>query len=312
MREKKNYVNNANLLAEIHNSKLTYCYYEDEKYTDYDIICSGYNMITPNRIETFFNKNKNRDYVVVRVITSEHVIPYMVSHKINLQELKFNPFKHFVITREDHNKVKEEIDNNCVNNIELLNDNILSIKEEIKEVKKHIVFYKNNKEQQKPYKEQVLNLKTKIKELTTRIQDINTPYSEKIVKYMKEVLRSHWKGGFENGKFSISHGRLTNQLVRLFMLMVDKYGTSGNWSGYSYLEDMKCSALAQLCEVALKFEENESKNPFSYYTQIIAMKFTATLKQEKRQAEIKSDLLQKNGYAPTYNQQIDYEMSQDN
>ena len=58
MREKKNYVNNANLLAEIHKSKLTYCYYEEEKYTDYDIICSGYDMITPNQIDTFLRKIK--------------------------------------------------------------------------------------------------------------------------------------------------------------------------------------------------------------------------------------------------------------
>lgn len=309
MKERKNYVNNANLLAEIHKSKLTYCYYEDEKYTDYDIICNGYNMVTPNQIENFFKKNKNRDYVIVRVITSEHVQPYIVSNRINLQELKFYPFKHFKITRENHEKIKKEIDENCVNNIDLLNENIASIRDEIKEINKHIRFYKASKTEQEPYKAQKLALKAKIKELTSRIRDINIPYSEKIVSVMEEVLRSHWKGGFENGHYSVSHGRLTNQLVKLIILMVEKYGTSGNWSGYTYIEDMKCAALAQLCEVALKFEEIESKNPFSYYTQVIAMRFTATINKEKREAGIKSDLLQSAGYAPTYNQQIDYEMS---
>jgi len=101
MREKKNYVNNANLLAEIHKSKLAYCYYEEEKYIDYDIIYSGYDMITPNQIDNFFKKNKIPDYVIVRVMTTEHLMPYIVSNKTNLQELKFNLFKHYKISRDD-------------------------------------------------------------------------------------------------------------------------------------------------------------------------------------------------------------------
>ena len=308
MREKKNYVNNANLLAEIHKSKLTYCYYEEQKYTDYDIICSGYDMITPNQIDTFFKKNKNRDYVIVRVMTTEHVMPYIVSNKINLQELKFNPFKHYMISREDHQAVINSIDEHCVDNINILNDNIAKIKDDIKENNRRIRFYKNKKEEQAPYKEIRDAYKNKILELNDRIKDINIPYSERILSYMKEVLRSHWKNGFDNGEFCISQGRLTNNLVRMIMLMVDKYGTSGNWSGYSYIEDMKCASLAHLCEVALKFEELISKNPFSYYTQAISMKFTAVVNQEKRQAGIKSDLLQMNGYRPTFEKQAEFDM----
>lgn len=308
MKEKKNYVNNANLLIEIHKSKLTYCYYEEEKYTDYDIICANYNMITPNQIDNFFTKNKNRDYVIVRVMTSEHVKPYLVSKKLNLQELKFNPFKHFKITRDAHNKVIKSIDDNCVNNIDLLNENISKIKDDIKENNKHIRFFKNEKDKQEPYKEIRDALKNKILELNERIKNINTPYSERIIKYMEEVLRSHWKKGFDNGEFSVSQGRLTNNLVKMIILMVEKYGTSGNWSGYSYIEDMKCAALAHLCEVALKFEELISKNPFSYYTQAIAMKFTAVVNQEKQQSNIKSDILQLNGYKPSFNKQAELDM----
>ena len=308
MKEKKNYVNNANLLAEIHKSKLTYCYYKEEKYTDYDIICANYNMITPNQIDNFFTKNKNRDYIIVRVMTSEHVQPYLVSKKLNLQELKFNPFKHFKITRNDHNSVIKSIDDNCVNNIDLLNENIAKIKEDIKENNKHIRFFKNEKDKQEPYKEIRDALKNKILELNERIKNINTPYSERIIKYMEEVLRSHWKKGFDDGEFSVSQGRLTNNLVKMIILMVEKYGTSGNWSGYSYIEDMKCAALAHLCEVALKFEELISKNPFSYYTQAIAMKFTAVVNQEKQQSNIKSDILQLNGYKPSFNKQAELDI----
>ena len=38
------------------------------------------------------------------------------------------------------------------------------------------------------------------------------------------------------------------------------------------------------------------------------MKFTAVVNQEKRQAGIKSDLLQMNGYRPTFEKQAEFDM----
>lgn len=307
-KERKNYVNNASLLKEIHNSKLTFCYYEEEKYADYDIICDNYNMITPNQLETFFQKNKNRDYAIIRVMTAEHVLPFCTTEKINLQELKMNPFKHFKITKEAHKKTLEAIDKNCLTNIDILNQNITNLKETIKENMRHVRFYKNNKKEQEPFKEENASLKAKIEELNQRIKDINTPYSEMIIKEAEEVLRSHWKGGFENGTFAINQGHLTDNLVNMIILMVDQYGTSGNWSGYSYIDDMKSSALVHLCEIALKFEESKSSNPFAYYTTVASMKFTATVNNEKQQSKIKSELLQDKGYKPSFNEQIESEI----
>lgn len=309
-KERKNYVNNASLLKEIHNSKLTYCYYEEEKYGDYDIICDDYNMITPNQLETFFNKNKNRDYIIVRVMTAEHVMPFCISKKINLQELKMNPFKHFKITKEAHKKIIDTIDKNFITNIDILNQNIANLKETIKENTRHIRFYKSHDKEQEPYKEENIALKAKIEELNNRIKDINIPYSEMIIKEAEEVLRSHWSGGFENGTFTINQGHLTNNLVNMIILMVDQYGTSGNWSGYTYIDDMKSSALVHLCEVALKFEESKSSNPFAYYTTVASMKFTATVINEKKQSKIKSELLQDKGYRPSYNEQAELDMMQ--
>ena len=308
-KERKNYVNNSSLLKEIHNSKLTYCYYEEEKYCDYDIICDGYDLITPNQVENFFNKNKNRDYIIIRVMTSEHCLNALKDNKVNLQELKFSPFKHIKISREAHQKVINLIDPNCFSNIELLNQNINSLKEEIKENKNHIRFLKNSKEEQVPYKESNVQLKEKIDELESRIKEIAKIYSKNIRNEAIEVLRSHWSNGFENGHFDLSRGKLTNDLVKMIMLMVDQYGTSGNWAGYSYIDDMKSAALVHLCDVALKFEELKSNNPFAYYTQVIAMKFTATVNAEKQQAKIKSDLLQEKGYMPTYGEQAEFDMA---
>ena len=48
LNEKRYFLKNANLLEEIHKSKMTYCCYTNEEYTNYDIICVGYDLITPN------------------------------------------------------------------------------------------------------------------------------------------------------------------------------------------------------------------------------------------------------------------------
>ena len=48
----------------------------------------------------------------------------------------------------------------------------------------------------------------------------------------KEVGRSHWEGGFNNGYFSQNHGRFTHELCRMMKLLVEKYAQKGNFRGY--------------------------------------------------------------------------------
>ena len=48
---KKNfYLTNKDLLREIHNSKMTYCWTRDENYTHYDLIVTGFDEITPEAV----------------------------------------------------------------------------------------------------------------------------------------------------------------------------------------------------------------------------------------------------------------------
>ena len=54
---------------------------------------------------------------------------------------------------------------------------------------------------------------------------------------IKEVCRSHWVGSFSNGHFNMTHGKLTRHLSDMFMLLVTKYATSRNWSGYCITSD---------------------------------------------------------------------------
>lgn len=303
--EKRYFLKNANLLQEIHNSKLTYCCYEKEEYAQYDIICKDYKLITPNIILSFFTKNKDRDYVIIRVMTAEHVIPYCKNGKINLQELKMKPFKHFLIRKEDFERVYSE-SQYSLTDIDNLNNQIEELKNEKKENNKHIRLNKLEKDKQVPYKERNKEIDEEIKEATNKIKDLADKFSSEIIKYSTEVLRSHWEGKtIESGHFNTTQGHLSDGLVCMIMMLVEQFAKSGNWSGYTYIDDMIGSALVHLCDVSLKFEESESSNVFAYLTQIASNKFTATLNSEKYQRKIKSQMMQAVGYNATYGEQVD-------
>ncbi len=71
------------------------------------------------------------------------------------------------------------------------------------------------------------------------------PFKHYIMKDEKpvEVGRSHWKNDFEDGAFCIEHGKITNRLAQMFMLLVDHYSLRGNWRGYCV--DEQTEALTQ-------------------------------------------------------------------
>lgn len=58
-----------------------------------------------------------------------------------------------------------------------------------------------------------------------------------------EVGRSHWDGDFKTGKFNIRHGRYTEKLGHMFLMLVKRYGQRGNWRGYCV--DETTEALTQ-------------------------------------------------------------------
>lgn len=310
----RHFLKNSNLLEEIHKSKLTYCCYKDKKYENYDVICEDYSLITPNIILSFFEKNPKSEYIIVRVMTSEHIKDIIGdSSKINLQDIKMSPFKHFCISKEDFFSVYEN-NKECINDIDSINTRIQLLKDQIKDNNKNIRFNKLNKELQIPYKEFNSECVKEINSLIKKIKELSSKFSTSIKEKMVEVLRSHWCGEtIDSGKYCISQGKLTDNLVYMLMMLVEQFAKSGNWSGYTYIEDMKSAALVQLCDVALKFEESKSNNAFAYLTQIASMKFTATLNGEKTQSKIKSQLLQSIGYDATYGEsaEMDYNVGKE-
>lgn len=117
------------------------------------------------------------------------------------------------------------------------------------------------------------------------------------------VGKSHWKGDLETGSFNREHGQMTNKLAHMFMKLCERYATRSNWRGYTYNDEMRSQALLQLSQIGLQFDESKSQNPFAYYTAAITNSFTRVLNIEKRNQNLRDDILEMNGLNPSYTRQ---------
>jgi hypothetical protein len=127
-----------------------------------------------------------------------------------------------------------------------------------------------------------------------RVTDHKVPYV---------VGKSHWKGDLETGEYSRDHGNMTKKLALMFMKLCERYATRSNWRGYTYNEEMRGQALLQLSQIGLQFDESKSQNPFAYYTAAITNSFTRILNIEKKNQNIRDDILEMNGLNPSWTRQ---------
>jgi hypothetical protein len=127
-----------------------------------------------------------------------------------------------------------------------------------------------------------------------RIDENKTPFI---------VGRSHWQGDLATGEFCREHGTMTRKLATMFMKLCERYATRSNWRGYTYNEEMRGQALLQLSQIGLQFDESKSQNPFAYYTAAITNSFTRILNIEKKNQNIRDDILEINGLNPSWTRQ---------
>jgi len=117
------------------------------------------------------------------------------------------------------------------------------------------------------------------------------------------VGKSHWKGDLDKGNFSKDHGQMTNNLARMFLKLCERYATRGNVRGYTYNDEMRGQAILQLTQIGLQFDESKSDNPFAYYTAAVTNSFVRIINIEKRNQNIRDDILEMNGMNPSWTRQ---------
>jgi len=117
------------------------------------------------------------------------------------------------------------------------------------------------------------------------------------------VGKSHWKGDLATGDFNKEHGKMTNNLARMFLKLCERYATRGNVRGYTYNDEMRGQAILQLTQIGLQFDESKSDNPFAYYTAAVTNSFVRIINIEKRNQNIRDDILEMNGMNPSWTRQ---------
>ena len=274
--KKVNYLNNRDILKEIHKSKNTYCSYRDRELDhQYDIIVPSVDKINQRTVAEARRNQADRikratgeivdpkkianTDLVFRVITWEH-IPKVPKKLTKAQEKKKSKLEELL--------EMDDVDENDDGLQELMDD----IKQDLNYIKLPFPPFWHY-----------------------RIDEDKTPYL---------VGKSHWRGDLESGEFCKDHGTMTNKLAHMFIKLCERYATRSNWRGYTYNEEMRGQALLQLSQIGLQFDESKSQNPFAYYTAAITNSFTRVLNIEKKMQNIRDDILEQNGLNPSYTRQF--------
>lgn len=255
---KRNYLNNRDILKEIHKSKNTFNSYVDKEYHQYDIILDDVSKIN---IRTIAEAKRNR------------------AKRIGLEA-----YESRIIAGEKIKQAECEVDYKTIEKTDLI-FRIMTFEHIPEEVGRK----KNPKT--------VADTKTKLN---------FPPFQHWKFNEAGELIcvgKSHWQGGMDNGHFSKEHGRTTNNLAMMWMKLVDRYATRGNVRGYTYNDEMKGQAILQLSQIGLQFDESKSNNPFAYYTAAVTNSFVRVINIEKRNQNIRDDILEMNDLDPSYTRQ---------
>ena len=264
-----NYLNNRDILAEIHKSKKTYCkYLKKETDSDFDIIVDDVTKINKTRLK------EARANKIARAKKERQEI--LQPKDVTDQELVFRVMTWEHIPMMDKKPTKAQLKKRA--KIEDMFDDIEEAREQEDYGITDQVHTKCNFPPFKHYK----------------VDEEGNPVL---------VGKSHWKGDLETGKFSKDHGEMTMKLANMFIKLCERYATRSNWRGYTYNEEMRGQALLQLSQIGLQFDESKSDNPFAYYTAAITNSFTRVLNIEKKNQSIRDDILEMNGLNPSWTRQ---------
>jgi hypothetical protein len=255
---KVNYLNNKDMLKEIHKSKSSFSSFVDPDYNQFDIILTDLDKIN---IRTIAEAKRNK---AKRLGDAEYH-----TRKLNGEKIKQAD------TEVDYRKITKE---------ELI-FRIMTFD--------HIPEEPGRKKNPKTVAD-------------TRVKLNFPPYQHYKFNEHGELVcvgKSHWEGGMENGNFSLKGGKATNELARMWMKLCERYATRGNVRGYTYNDEMRGQAILQLAQIGLQFDESKSNNPFAYYTAAVTNSFVRIINIEKRNQNIRDDILEMNDLNPSHTRQ---------
>jgi len=255
---KQNYLNNKDLLKQIHISKTKFCSFVDPENSQYDIILDDIEKIN---IRTIAEAKRNK---AKRLQQQDFETRKEAGEKVKLAECEI-----------DYRKMEK------------------------KDLIFRIMTFDHIPEEPGRKKNPKTVADTKVKLNFPPFQHYKFNDNDELVC----VGKSHWVGGMENGHFSQNHAKATNELARMWMKLCERYATRGNVRGYTYNDEMRGQAILQLAQIGLQFDESKSNNPFAYYTAAVTNSFVRVINLEKRNQNIRDDILEMNDMNPSYTRQ---------
>ena len=264
---KVKYLNNRDLLAEIHKSKVSFCSFTKAEYHQYDIILT------------------NLDKINIRTVAD--------AKRARAKRLGIEAFNALRIAGDKKTKLAEVTpDYKSINKTDVI-IRIMTFE--------HIPLAPGRKKTTKT--------------TADSHEKVNfPPFQHWMIKEdggLECVGKSHWKGGVKTGKFSKDHGRITENLGKMYIKLSERYAQRSNWRGYTYIDEMKGQAILQLSQIGLQFDESKSENPFAYYTAAVTNSFTRILNIEKKNQNIRDDMLEENGLTPSMTRQYSQEFAEE-
>ena len=277
---KHNYLNNKDILKEIHKSKTSYCCYTDPAFADYDMILPELKKINKKNImEARRNRAARLAQVALEAASVDGVKRRIAEFEVKLRDVADTDVV-FRVMSWDH--IPMEVPKKKSQQVKtFLFDEVDSSTSE----------YDMPEEEEKPSKYVKVNFPPF---QHYKVDDGGVPYC---------VGKSHWTGDLDTGNYSRDHGKMTPKLAHMFMKLCERYAMRSNWRGYTYNDEMRSQALLQLSQIGLQFDESKSANPFAYYTAAITNSFTRVLNIEKKNQNLRDDILEMNGLNPSYTRQ---------
>lgn len=281
-----NYLNNKDILKEIHKSKTSYCNFSKNEYHRYDLIIDT----IEDPLELSLTHLNDSDHIQEAKEVRATRLSLETGVKVDPNTIDATDIIFRVMTW-DHIPLTEK-----------------KPRKTVKKKTAQEIFMFEEQNSSDDFNDLELDAKRKNNEIELVYSKVNFPPFQHW-KFNDDsdlvcVGKSHWKGGVKTGEFSTTHGQLTDKLARMYIMLCEKYAMKFNWRGYTYNDEMRGAAILQLTYVGLRFNEAKSANPFAYYTAAITNSFCRVLNTEKRNQNIRDDILEMNGLDPSFTRQM--------
>mgnify|MGYP003704353335 FL=1 len=230
---KSNYLNNKDILKEIHKSKTTYCSFSDPSYANYDLIVHNIKQINKKNIKA---ARQNRADRLSR-------LAHEAAQAQSTEKLKPEEFEV---------RLKDVADTDVVFRVMTWDHVPFDQQKSSKATKFTFIEEEPEEPAHSEYDEE--------EPVPTKYMKCNFPpfqhYKVDTDGSFYCVGKSHWTGDLATGHWSKDHGAMTKKLALMLMKLCERYATRSNWRGYTYNEEMRGQALLQLSQIGLQFDES--------------------------------------------------------